>query len=347
MKKTERIIGIDLIRIFACLLVILYHVPQFTAAGYEFHDVGSRILNSSLFYVGRCAVPLFFIISGYLLLPLKTNISSFFRKKLSRLVIPTVLWFIIINILGKSFDNPNNTFWIAKTPHFWYMYALFGVYLILPILSYWYLGTTTKVKLVYLFLWAVSLFFIVINEHFPIRVEYSHQGMLYTTPYHSLLYISGYMGYFLLGAIIRDSMSFIIRTIKIMLPIALCIYVLLIVIFRQLYGVSEPNSIAYCSPTTCLLASILFVLFLFSGERINRIFAKKCDGNFMIISRIITTVSNATFSIYFMHVLFLEYLPIETIGGYSRMAIGIFVFTASFVVYKILSFLPFNKYLLG
>lgn len=258
MPNLRRNIGLDIVRIIACFLVVLYHVPM--VAGYEFHDIGSRALNSSMFYIGRCAVPLFFILSGYLLLPIKDETPLFFKKRMTRIILPMVFWFVVFNLVGKGFDNPNNSFWIAKTPHLWYLYALIGVYLILPVLSVWYRNSSNKERLVYLILWVFSLLLIIINEHFPISFDYSHQGMLYSTPFHSLLYVSGYVGYFLLGAMIRDNQETTINRYfgKIIL-IAIVLYVLLIVIFKFFVGVSESNTIAYCSLSTCLLSSTIFI----------------------------------------------------------------------------------------
>ena len=346
MANTERNIGLDMVRIIACFLVVLYHVPQYTAAVYEFHDIGSRALNTSMFYVGRCAVPLFFILSGYLLLPIKAGTSYFFKKRLTRIVVPAILWFLIFNVVGKEFDNPNNSFWIAKTPHFWYIYALLGIYLVLPIMSIWYRNSTIKEKLFYLLLWVTSLLIVVINEHFPITLQYNHQGMLYNTPFQSLLYVSGYIGYFLVGAMIRDNMEVINMYLGRIILFSLVLYVILIVAFRCYAGVSNSNSIAYVSLTTCLLSSTIFILLNRIGGRIRTKVAITYWGKNKVFS-IMEDVSNATFPIYFMHVLFLEYIPVETIGGYSRLIICTVVFISSYFIYKILSVLPNSKYLLG
>lgn len=344
MSNLERNIGLDIVRIVACFLVVLYHVPM--VAGYDFHDIGSRALNSSMFYIGRCAVPLFFILSGYLLLPIKDEVILFFKKRMMRIILPTTFWFIIFNVVGKGFDNPNNSFWIAKTPHFWYLYALIGVYIILPVLSVWYRNSSSKERLVYLILWLLSLLLIVINEHFPVSFDYSHQGMLYSTPFHSLLYISGYIGYFLVGAMIRDNQEAINRRLGRFILLAIVLYVILIVVFRLFAGVEETNSIAYCSLTTSILSSTIFIVLNRIGSWIKSKGKITEGGKFGLVS-ITEYVSNATFSIYFMHVLILEYMPVDSIGGYTRLAIGVLVFISSYIIYKILSLIPYSKYLLG
>ena len=160
----NRNFGLDLLRIFACFLVILYHVPQYIQGGMEFHDIISRILNSSFFYLGRCAVPMFFIMSGYFILPLKTDTKSFFSKRITRILIPTLLWFLFYQFLGTTYDNPVHSFWINKTPHFWYLYALLGIYLTAPIVTPWYREASIKIKCFYLILWFMTLLFVINND---------------------------------------------------------------------------------------------------------------------------------------------------------------------------------------
>lgn len=341
MKKADRNIGLDLLRIFACFLVILYHVPQFVQGTIEFHDIISRALNSSFYYVGRCAVPLFFIMSGYLLLPLKSDADVFFKKRFTRIVVPTAFWFLLYILFGKVFDNPVHSFWIDKTPHMWYLYALMGLYLAAPIVSAWYKEAKTKVKVLYLILWVITLLF-VLRDHAPLTYQFTHQGMLYTSPLMSLLYFSGYIGYFFLGAMIRDYYDALKKHLAIIIAGGLVLYILVQFIGIKVFETTNANIIAYCSIPTAILSSIFFLGFYVLG---NKLTISNIGGG--TIKRIVTDLSNATFSMYLMHVLILENVQIETIGGYSRLLIAIIVFVISYLIYKLLSLIPYSKYILG
>lgn len=48
-----------------------------------------------------------------------------------------------------------------------------------------------------------------------------------------------------------------------------------------------------------------------------------------------------------MHVIILQHIHVESIGGYSRLLITIVVFAISYVIYKLLSYIPYSKYILG
>jgi len=336
MTKTRNL-GLDLIRITACLLVILYHIPQNVETQWVFHDIVSRGLNSILFYFGRCAVPMFFIMSGFLLLPTESPMAVFYRKRLLRIALPTAFWFAIYYFFGKSYDNPNYCFWIAKTPHLWYMYALIGVYLIIPIVSPWYKKSSTKEKSFFLALWGVSLLLTFVNNYNPIRIEFTHVGQLYYTPFHSLLYVSGYIGYFFLGAMIRDNQEWIGKH-RLLICIVCSVLYVAINIIGKITGASSANLDAYLSLPTCLLSIMMFVVLLEFGKYLNN---KNLKWG-------VIRLADSTFSIYLMHVLVLENLRFESLGGYSRIFLGIAVFLLCFLLYSLItSIIPKSKYVLG
>lgn len=78
MNKKHRNYGIDLIKIIACLLVITLHCLAPTDP-----VVKNSIFNTSLYYAGTLAIPIFFMASSYFVLN-KRSISykySFIRIK--------------------------------------------------------------------------------------------------------------------------------------------------------------------------------------------------------------------------------------------------------------------------
>lgn len=266
MHNKERNLGLDLLRIFACIFVIIYHVPINVDAPLVFNDITSRVLNSLMFYLGRTAVPIFFILSGYFLLPLRYGTLEFFKKRLTRVLLPTAFWFIVYYLFGKSWDNPTVTFWTEKTPHLWYMYALLGIYLVAPIISHWYKAVSIKEKTMYISLWGLSLVFVISKS--PISLEFTHQGLLYSTPYHALLYVAGYIGYFILGAIIKEYRNWFLLHAKQIICFNIIVYIAIVFTCLFFLGLSASNTIAYLSLPTCLLSFSIFVLFMKIDDRI-------------------------------------------------------------------------------
>ena len=79
--KKERDFSLDVLRVLACFLVILLHVGVFY---YQTKDDSNHVVivrDSSAYVVGymvswcRTSVPLFFLMSGYLLLPVKMSFA--------------------------------------------------------------------------------------------------------------------------------------------------------------------------------------------------------------------------------------------------------------------------------
>ena len=86
---------ISLLRILACLMVIFMHAPLPTG-----HANG--LFLSTLSYFTAPCIGLFFIVSGSLLLPIKTDAMSFIKKRLGKVVLPTLCWsifYIVANFI--------------------------------------------------------------------------------------------------------------------------------------------------------------------------------------------------------------------------------------------------------
>mgnify|MGYP002434429625 CR=1 FL=1 len=56
----------------------------------------------------RPAVPLFLIASAYLLIPLRTDTKTFFRKRFMRVVIPFVIWLFMYAVLPGLWGEFSN-----------------------------------------------------------------------------------------------------------------------------------------------------------------------------------------------------------------------------------------------
>lgn len=75
---------LDLLRVIACYLVIHQHASEFFYIG----DNGTVVIGENTLKIGimtsiaRISVPLFVMISGYLLLPVKDTTHDFLKKDL-------------------------------------------------------------------------------------------------------------------------------------------------------------------------------------------------------------------------------------------------------------------------
>lgn len=142
MSEKQHVYYFDYLRLIASVSVIYMHVaagPLRATINMDWH------LMNILTCFGFTAVPLFFMMSGYLLLsnPKTENVDILIRKRIPRLLIPLIGW-TVVALLWKVFlyndtsifkngllSSLKNPAWV----HFWYMYTLIAIYIIAPILS--------------------------------------------------------------------------------------------------------------------------------------------------------------------------------------------------------------------
>jgi surface polysaccharide O-acyltransferase-like enzyme len=191
-------------------MVVQIHTGEF----YYIGPGGSVLDTAAAHWVGwlnslfRCCVPLFVMISGVFLFPVR-NEGAFFRKRFSRVLIPFVVWCVIYafylywqgtTTLQGALLN------ILKIPvnfgtdvgHLWFVYMLLGIYLVAPVLSPWVESASRRSMERFLALWAVSLTIPYIHLVFP---EIWGEAFWNSTP--MLYYFSGYIGYAVAGAYIK------------------------------------------------------------------------------------------------------------------------------------------------
>lgn len=128
--------SIDALRAFSCFLVIVIHVASDTPYSSDLGWSISNMLNS----FSRMAVPIFIIISAYLMSAKKYDSYLLFIKKRVFRIFPVIIawsyfygWFNNKDIFSVQFLLS-----LLSGPtmfHLWYLYAIVGIYLLIPILS--------------------------------------------------------------------------------------------------------------------------------------------------------------------------------------------------------------------
>ena len=134
----ERVIYLDILRILACVSVIVLHV-----AYYQWNNLSivsnsyGWLVSNSFCAISKFGVPLFFMISGATFLNPEKEISKkqIFTKYILRIVGLIVLWNILY-FLFQYYIIGEQSLGILLTgySHMWYMYALIGLYVFIPIL---------------------------------------------------------------------------------------------------------------------------------------------------------------------------------------------------------------------
>ncbi len=133
---------VDFVRIVAMFLVVVIHVSG------QLTNVWGQIAESQWIIadiyggLARVSVPLFFMISGYLLLPRSETLGSFFSRRIPRIVIPLAAWSLIYLAWfcgghpGTCTPSLIQNLLLVQGAyyHLWFLYSLLSIYLVLPIL---------------------------------------------------------------------------------------------------------------------------------------------------------------------------------------------------------------------
>ncbi len=196
--KRKPLPHLDLLRIFASFCVILLHVISPLHGDLSYF--GTRLWHAVniLNEIARTGVPLFLMLTGCLLLgaPETADFGKFYRRRLTRILIPFLIWDALYYVLPCIFSGGRlslRTFFDellvqGSAYHLWYVYALAGIYLLLPFLSRALTDCTNR-----------QIFWLALLAAFPGAIR---SFLNLTTPLAIHLFdplLEGYFGYVILG----------------------------------------------------------------------------------------------------------------------------------------------------
>ncbi len=235
----NRIVWLDVIRCVAMIMVIGVHcidpfyisptmrtIPEYTH--------WAAIYGSLL----RPSVPLFVMMTGLLLLPVKKQpLGKFYKKRIYRVLFPFLIWSVLYSmfpwvtgvlglpkeIIGDFFcytqgqesqsliDSLKDVAMIPfnfshKENHMWYIYLLIGLYLYMPFFSAWIENADRKTKRAFLLIWIISLFIPYLKEYVA-NCLFERSGYVFGTDtwneFGLFYYFAGFNGYLLLGHYVK------------------------------------------------------------------------------------------------------------------------------------------------
>jgi len=188
----SRIHSFDIIRTLACLMVILLHSVDMTPPP-------CPIYTRAISMIAEPGVCLFIMVSGALLLPVKMSYKDFVRRRLYKVLLPTILFslfYIAVRYLYQEITADQILISILSIPFspqgdniLWFMYTIIGLYLLAPVITP-FLEKATKRELQFvLLLWVITLLLPLIQLFLDVKT--GDTSMLHS--------FSGFAGYFVLG----------------------------------------------------------------------------------------------------------------------------------------------------
>lgn len=212
MKR--RIEWLDSARAIAILLVVFTHAHE-RAGNVPYY------INSIFYSIDRVGVPIFFMISGGLLIPKLSNVDilNFYKKKIPKFILLLVFYTIITNAiyfittgngffnsLSQSAINYNGIFNTSEkygeygyARQMWFMYSIIGIYLIAPFLSKLILNSKTKDVLIFISICiALNQLRLTLEYYFGKISSFDRIGVEMT---------GSYLSYFIIGHLIINKMD--------------------------------------------------------------------------------------------------------------------------------------------
>lgn len=331
---------VDLLRAFACIAVLFCHSPQV----YNGQD-GSFVIAINNFYTMAWGAMLFFVISGICLLNSPKEAIPFLKKRLSRIIWPTIIWSLIYIFMQcyvweevSERDFINLLVGICIKPQYgslWFMYALISIYLITPILTRWIHNCSQKEIRLYLMVYGIGLCLPYLTL-LGINSEslFDLNGALY--------YFSGYLWCGVAGYYCKKYVRINLKSIKgILYAVMVLLSPLYIYIIKYYTGQIIDGSATLLSMLTTLFA----VVFIYSVD------ISKIQNN-KTLSLIINNISKYSFGIYLSHMLFLH--PIRHwIADFDMNYLiqipitAILIGVVSYCFVWCISKLPIGKYIIG
>ncbi|MDO6187563.1 acyltransferase [Bacteroides thetaiotaomicron] len=327
-QKNQHIVWLDVVRFIAMFTVVCCHCTDpFNFYPGTAPNIGEIKLWGAIYgSVLRPCVPLFVMITGALLLPVRGDASTFYKKRIPRVFYPFLIWSVLYNlfpwITGLLGLNPQiildffpyageevmrqsfsvSLEYILMIPfnfsilavHMWYIYLLIGLYLYLPVFSAWVEKASERAKLMFLLAWGVTLLL-------PYYYQFVSNYLWGTCSWNSfeMLYaFAGFNGYLLLGHYLKNLEWSLKKTLAIGIPMFAVGYAVTFLGFRHITALPEYTDemlelfFTYCSLNVVMMTIPVFML------------AKKVKVNSERMKKALANLTVCGFGIYMIHYFF-------------------------------------------
>jgi len=237
--------------------------------------------------LSRVSVPLFVMLSGSFLLDPKKPFNLWKRLKL--VIIPLIvvsfsyiLLYVAQNNTLQAWETIRDLWYKPVSYHLWFSYMLIGLYLLTPIFRV--VVNDTKITRYFLILWLI----------YSVLVQFGSRIFGYWLGDWSLNIHGGYVGYFVLGYVLKNTIFN--RSSRFFFWAWVLGFILtLFCMWGSTYLLGEYNEIfyAFLAPNVVLMSSAMFLFFKTKLQNI--------PSNTTIF-----TLGTLTYGVYLYHILFIS-----------------------------------------
>ncbi|WP_276804359.1 acyltransferase [Lactobacillus hominis] len=297
MKTKHRNYGLDLVKIFACILVVTLHcLPP------ESSIVKNNLFNSSLYYSGTIAIPIFFMASSYFILNKPAISYTYVFKRIINILFIVLSWIFLYSIAYLIFKHnfdflsqlkgsiftgvPHQHFY-----HFWFFWAL----LISPLL-WWLLQNHFNAYIL------LTVIITIICLAIDLLIHFGYTSLLQSTP--QVFRLNIYIEYYLLGGLVgnihfKRKSNYLKTRFFLFSTLTTLLYFLLIAyslwnrnIIHWVYAEANYNNILVILTST--LALVLFAISSPKGDKFIEFIIPATMGIYMLHPFFIGKLSNMT-----------------------------------------------------
>ena len=350
-KKRQRTPYLDILRVLACLLVILIHTP---IRQYDTYYNTPSLAGALYTVLVAVNCNLFFMITGALLLPVKMTGRCFVKRRLAVVLPPLVVW-TVVYLLEHALLLHNFTPRLLTSILFhpvegllWYVYVLVVIYVTLPLVSRCIDAIGKRGVEVILVLWVLSSF-----------IPYQHGVFMEASQWSHNMFgaFANYYGYVLLGYYMhRYGLPLFTRQHGWKWALLLAFGIVVMPLFEFLvqgrFGISWQQHLDTItndiSVNNIAMATLLFALVQrFASEHYDR-------QNRPMTATWWPMLSKCTFGIYLSQMIVLRQIvwPLTPWLGRTHWVVdslvsGVITFIICFLLVFILRRLPLRRYIVG
>lgn len=318
------------------LLVVLAHSCADDLANYQ-PTLKWGVVNS-IVIVTEIAVPLFFMISGAMVLNSKKtyDLKYLFKHRLVRVVVPFLLWSVVSAYLARAMSGPvdmkdfgNTLLMMYHKPvlvAYWFMYPLIALYLLSPFLKAIADKIDDKMLMYLLILWVI--------------IDIALPTLTTTTPKNIGVYFNSFdlgrvvvskdIGYFFIGYRISKIDKHSLKLNMNILIAAVLMAINILISFISLKpSLQFLNAIANIN--TPIIAALVFMLF----KRFETSYGKG-------FARVIELIAPLTYGVYLVHGLSIQFVMKYYVNA-NFLYVFVLATVLSLLVILILSKIPVIK----
>jgi surface polysaccharide O-acyltransferase-like enzyme len=345
--QKEQIVWLDIVRLVAMFTLVCCHC----ANPFNWVADNSPVIADIKFWGAlhgamlRHSVPLFVMITGALLLPIRIDAGQFYKKRISRVFFPFLVWSVIyclfpwiVGLFGGGKELIQAFFpyagadfltqslnvslkGIVMIPfnfstigiHMWYIYLLIGLYLYMPIFSSWVEKASEHAKLWFLAAWGITTLLpycqYFVSPYLWGTCSWNSFGMLY--------YFAGFNGYLLLGHYLKKRQWSVRKLLFLGVPMFAAGYCLTYFGHKYMNGIPDhTEAMVELFWTTNSINVVLMTIPLFMACKVIKV---KSDN----VKKILVNLTLCGFGIYMIHYFFIgpAVLLMRTLGVHLGLQI--------------------------